>query len=170
MAKAADKRYETTRLVRRQNIDQANQQVAQLQIQIDATRAKESRVEALIQAQMVKLDGQCKRLFDELKITARNLFDQALQPFKAAYDNYRDDPDHFRNLTQSPGILEVNAQQIIVHLMPRTAYGGELRTAVLKTLEGLNAAGLDHPCLPGRKLKFRLGQRSEMELKMNLAP
>ena len=170
VAKGADNRCETTRLARRKIIDQENHQVAQLQIQIDATQAKESRVEALIQAQMVKLDGQCKRLFDGLKITARNLFYQALQPFKAAYDNYRDDHDHFRNLTQSPGILEVNAQQIIVHLMPRTAYGGELRTAVLKTLEGLNAAGMDHPCLPGRKLKFRLGQRSEMELKMNVAP
>ena len=169
-AKVADQRYETARVVRRKLIEQQTQQAAQMRIQVEATQAKESRVQALIQAHMVKLDGQCKRLFDLLKISARNLFYQALQPFKVAYDNYRDDHDHFRNLTRSPGVLEVNAQQIIVHLMPRTAYGGELRKAVLQTLEGLNAAGLDHPCLPGRKLKFRLGQRSEMDLKMNVVP
>lgn len=170
LARTADQRYETARLARRKLIEQGTHQVAQLRIQIDATQAKESRVQAMIQTQMVKLDGQCKRLFDLLKISARNLFYQALQPFKAAYDNYRDDHDHFRNLTHSPGVLEVSSEQITVHLMPRTAYGGELRSAVLKTLEGLNAAGLDHPCLPGRKLKFRLGQRSEMDLKMNVVP
>ena len=169
-AKAADKRYETTRLGRRKNIDQDHELVAGIQVQIAAIGAKESRLDSMIQAQMVKLDGQCKRLMDGLRISARNLFYQALQPFKKAYDNYRDDHDHFRKLTQSPGVLEVSAQQIVIHLMPRTNYGGELRKAVITTLDGINAKGLEHPCLPGRKLKFRLGQRSEMELKMNLDP
>jgi hypothetical protein len=65
-------------------------------------------------------------------------------------------------------VLEVRAQEILIHLMPRTNYGGELRKAVIQTLDGTNALGLEHPCLPGRELKFRLGQRSEMELKMNV--
>ena len=91
------------------------------------------------------------------RITVRNLFYHALQPFKKAYDNYRDDHDYFRKLTQSPGVMEVRAQEIVIHLMPRTNYGGELRKAVSQTLEGMNALGLGHPCLPARKLKFRLG-------------
>ncbi|MCP5528364.1 MAG: hypothetical protein H7A47_16365 [Verrucomicrobiales bacterium] len=103
-----------------------------------------------------------------MKITVRNLFYQALQPFKKAYDNYRDDHDYFRKLTQCPGVLEVRAQEILIHLMPRTNYGGGLRKAVIQTLDATNALELEHPCLPGRKLKFRLGQRSEMELKMNV--
>jgi hypothetical protein len=37
-----------------------------------------------------------------LRITVRNLFYQALQPFKQAYDHYRDDHDDFRKLTQCP--------------------------------------------------------------------
>ena len=41
-------------------------------------------------------------------------------------DEY-DDHDHFRKLTQSPGVIEVSAQQIVIHLMPRTNYGGELK-------------------------------------------
>ena len=137
-------------------------------MQIAETKAQESRLEAMIQAHMVKMEGQCKRLMDVLRITVRNLFYQALQPFKKAYDNYRDDHDYFRKLTQSPGVMEVRAQEIVIHLMPRTNYGGDLRKAVIQTLEGTNALGLEHPCLPGRKLKFRLGQRSEMELKMNV--
>ena len=49
----------------------------------------ESRLEAMIEAVMVKLEPQSKRLMDLLRITARNGFYQALQPFKEAYDNYR---------------------------------------------------------------------------------
>jgi hypothetical protein len=166
--KAADLRYETARLERRKSIEQGHKDIAAIQVQIAGTKAQESRLEAMIQADMVKMDGQCKRLMDVLRITARNLFYQALQPFKKAYDNYRDDHDYFRKLTQSPGVMEVRAEEIVVHLMPRTNYGGELRKAVIQTLDGANALGLEHPCLPGRKLKFRLGQRSEMELKMNV--
>ena len=166
--KAADLRYETTRLERRKSIEQGHKDIAAIQVQIAGTQAQESRLEAMIQSQMVKMDGQCKRLMDILRITVRNLFYQALQPFKKAYDNYRDDHDYFRKLTQSPGVMEVRAEEIVIHLMPRTNYGGELRKAVIQTVDGTNALGLEHPCLPGRKLKFRLGQRSEMELKMNV--
>ena len=166
--KSADGRYETTCVERRKAIDQSHQRIAAIQVQIVGTRATESRMEALIQAQMVKLDCRCKRLLDVLRISARNLFYQALQPFKKAYDNYRDDHDHFRKLSQSPGVLEVGAERIVIHLMPRTNYGGELRKAVLHTLDAINAEGLEYPCLEGRKLNFRLGQRSEMELKMNV--
>jgi hypothetical protein len=139
----------------------------EIQGQIEGTQAKESRLDAMIQGQMVRMDSQCKRLMDVLRITARNLFYQALQPFKKAYDNYRDDHDHFRNLTQSPGVLEVSGGQIVIHLLPRTNYGSGLRKAVSQTLEEINAKGLEHPCLPGRKLKFRLAQRFEMEVKIN---
>ena len=166
--KTADNRYETTRVARRKSIEQSHKQLAGIQVQLGETKATESRLDAVIREQMVRLDSQCKCLMDVLRITARNLFYQELQPFKKAYDNYRDDHDHFRNLTQSPGVLEVNADQIVIHLMPRTNYGGELRQVVERTLDAVNAKGLEHPCLPGRKLKFRLGQRSEMELKMNV--
>ncbi len=168
--KTADARYEKTRVNRRAGLDQDHAKLVALQVQILSAQAVESRLDALIQAQMVKLDGQSKRLLDVLRISARNLFYQALQPFKAAYDNYRDDHDYFRQLTQSPGVLEVQPDQIVVHLMPRVQHGGELRKAVLQALETINARGLEHPCLPGKKLKFRLGQRSEMVVKMEVPP
>lgn len=166
--KRADQRYQDARVPRRALIDQGHQQIQAIQTQIEATQAKESRLESMIQAQMVRMEPHSKRLLDLLRITARNLFYQALQPFKKEYDNFRDDHDHFRNLTQSPGVLEVSAEQIVIHLLPRTHSGGQLRKAVDQTLAKLNAQALEHPGLPGRKLKFRLGQRSEMELKMNV--
>ncbi|MEI6394755.1 MAG: hypothetical protein WCT12_27080 [Verrucomicrobiota bacterium] len=55
-----------------------------------------------------------------------------------------------------------------IHLLPRTNYGGELRKAVNQTLDQINAKGLDHRGLPGKKLRFHMAQRSEMELKMNV--
>jgi hypothetical protein len=165
---AADRRYENGRTKRREAIAQSHKRSAEIQAQIIATAATESRLEALITAQMVRLDSSCKRVLDGLRITARNLFYQALQPFKQAYDNYRDDHAHFRSLTQSPGVLEVSAQQIVIHLLPRTQYGGRLRKAVQQTLTALNAQGCGHPCWPGKQLKFRLGQRGELEVKMKV--
>jgi hypothetical protein len=49
---------------------------------------------------------------DCLRVIARNLFYAALAPFKSAYNNYRDDHDQFRQLTQASGVLEVGAEQI----------------------------------------------------------
>lgn len=166
--KSADVNYETTLVARRKSIEKIHLEIMGIQEKIHQTKATESRLDALVQAEMVKLDGQSKRLMDVLKISARNLFYQALGPFKKAYDNYRDDHEHFRQLTQSPGILEVRGEQIVIHLLPRTNYGGELRKVVNQTLDGINAQGLEHPCLPGRKLTFRLGKRSEMEVKINV--
>ncbi len=166
--KTADQRYESAQVERRRGVEQSHQRSVQIQAQIQATQAQESRLEAMIAAQMVRMDSQCKRLLDVLRITARNLFYQALQPFKKAYDNYRDDHDHFRQLTQSPGVLEVSAEQIVIHLLPRTNYGPGLRKVVNQTLEAINAKAMEHPRLPGRKLKFRLAQRAEMEVKMNV--
>src|ERR1019366_6382490 len=59
-------------------------------------RASLRRLEDLIARQMVRLDTGPKRLLDAVKVVARNVFYRALAPFKAAYDNYRDDHEHFR--------------------------------------------------------------------------
>jgi hypothetical protein len=64
--------------------------------------------------------------------------------------------------------MEVRAQEIVIHLMPQTHDGGELRKEVLQALEGMKALGRGHPSLPGRKWKFRLGQRAALELQMNV--
>jgi len=164
----ADARYELTRVKRRERITRGHTVLEKVRTDLAATPPTESRLDALIEARMVKLEPQTKRLMDILRITARNGFYHALQPFKKAYDNYRDDHGYFRQLTHSAGVLEVGADEILIHLFPRTQYGGGLRRIVSEVLEQLNAEKLEHPKLPGRRLRFRLAHRSELDLKVRI--
>ena len=113
---------------------------------------------------MVRLDPEKKRLMDSLRVIARNVFYQALQPFKKAYNNYRDDHDQFRQLTRASGVLEVGPELVVVHLMPRVGYSPQLRRIIGTVLEGINAQAPVLPDGSARRLKLRLAQRSEMKL------
>lgn len=160
----AQARYQSCRQERRQQIQTLSEELAALEPQLEQARQKVSRLESLIAQNMVRLEPSQKRLMDLLRILARNAFYAALAPFKKAYDNYRDDHDYFRHLTQASGVLEVQPAQIVVHLLPRVNYSPQLRRVIGSVLEQLNQ---QRPLLPdgsGRPLKFRLGRRSELKL------
>ena len=157
-------RWESTRSARQEQIQKLSQELAQLEAKAQQTQQTESRLKRLIEEKMVRLDPEKKRLMDSLRVIARNIFYKAIQPFKKAYNNYRDDHDQFRQLTQSSGVLEVHPDQILVHLMPRVNYPPQLRRIITAVLDGINT---QKPVLPdgsGRSLKLRLAQRSEMTL------
>ena len=160
----AQSRWESTRLARREPIQTLSKELAEVEAKTGQTQLTESRLERMIEDKMVRLDPEKKRLMDSLRVIARNVFYKALQPFKKAYNNYRDDHDQFRQLIQASGVLEVHPGQILVHLMPRVAYPPQLRRIISAVLEAINT---QKPVLPdgsGRKLKLRLGQRHEMTL------
>jgi hypothetical protein len=162
-------RWASTRAARQEQIHKLSEQLAQLEATAQAAQQTESRLERLIAEQMVRLDPEKKRLMDSLRVIARNVFYQALAPFKKAYNNYRDDHDQFRQLTQASGVLEVGANLVTVHLMPRVNYAPQVRRIIATVLEGINA---HDPVLPdgsGRRLKLRLAQRSEMQLSIHPA-
>jgi len=163
-----DETYEAARVKRRKNIAEHHQLSTLIRAEIETNAATESRLEAMIQADMVKLEPSSKRLLDVLRITARNGFYQALQPFKKSYDNYRDDHGQFRHLTHSPGVLEVSSTEVLIHLFPSGSYGGEFQRIVSQTLEAINQQHLEHPKLPGRRLRFRLAHRCELDLKVRI--
>ena len=157
-------RWESTRSARQEQIQKLSKELAELEAKAQQTQATESRLERMIEEKMVRLDPEKKRLMDSLRVIARNVFYKAIQPFKKAYNNDRDDHDQFRQLTQSSGVLEVHSDQILVHLMPRVNYPPQLRRIITAVLEGVNT---QKPVLPdgsGRSLKLRLAQRSEMTL------
>ena len=157
-------RWESTCLARQEQIQELSRQLAELDTKAQNAQQTESRLERLIEEKMVRLEPEKKRLMDSLRVIARNVFYKALQPFKKAYNNYRDDHDQFRQLTQASGVLEVGSGQIVVHLMPRVNYPPQLRRILTTVLEGINA---QEPVLPdgsGRRLKLRLAHRSEMIL------
>jgi hypothetical protein len=138
-------RWKSTGAERQKQIQELSGELAQLETRMEQASPTESRLEQMIAGKMVKLDPEKKRLMDSLRIIARNVFYAALQPFKKAYNNYRDDHDQFRQLTQASGVLEVGAERIVVHLMPRVNYPPQLRRILSAVLEGMNAG---QPVLP----------------------
>ncbi len=157
-------RWESTHSTREEQIQKLSQELAELGTQGEQAQQTESRLERLIEQKMVRLEPEKKRLMDSLRVIARNVFYQALQPFKKAYNNYRDDHGQFRQLTQASGVLEVCSDQIVVHLMPRVNYPPRVRRILATVLDAINA---QKPVLPdgsSRPLKLRLAHRSEMKL------
>jgi hypothetical protein len=157
-------RWESSRSARLQQIQTLSKELAEVEAKAGQAQLTESRLERMIQEKMVRLDPEKKRLMDSLRLIARNAFYKAIQPFKKAYNNYRDDHDQFRQLIQGSGVLEVRPELILVHLMPRVTYPPQLRRIISAVLETINA---QYPVLPdgsSRKLKLRLGQRDEMTL------
>lgn len=162
----AQTRSQSTRQTRQEQIDRLSQELAELEEKTQTAQKTESRLERLIEEKMVRLEPDQKRLMDSLRVIARNVFYAALAPFKKAYNNYRDDHDQFRQLTQAGGVLEVGSELIVVHLLPRVNYSPQLRRIIGHVLEQLNEK---QPVLPdgsGRRLKFRLANRTEMKLSM----
>jgi hypothetical protein len=162
----AQKRWQGVRPARQEQIEKLSQELAELEQKADTAQKTVSRLESLIQEKMVRMEPNQKRLMDFLRVIARNLFYGALAPFKKAYNNYRDDHDQFRELTQASGVLEVQTDQIIVHLLPRVNYSPQLRRIIGGVLQQLNERQLVLPDGSDRRLKFRLANRAEMKLSM----
>ena len=164
--KAAQKRSEQSRATRQKQIQELEQQLTQTTGQAAQTGQTMSRLENLITRGMVRLDTGPKRLLDAIKVVGRNEFYRALAPFRAAYDNYRDDHEHFRRLTQSAGVLRWNGRTLEVHLLPSVPYGAALRRVWERVLAGVNGAGPVWPDGSGRRLSFRLACRSELQVSL----
>jgi hypothetical protein len=157
-------RSQNIRQERQKQIEALSKELAELEEKAQETPKTESRLERMIEEQMVRMEPHNKRLMDSLRVIARNAFYEVLAPFKKAYNNYRDDHDQFRQLTQASGVLEVGVGQIVVHLLPRVSYSPQLRRIIAKMLEAVNE---QQPVLPdgsGRRLKFRLASRTELKL------
>jgi len=97
----------------------------------------------LIQQQMVRLDTRNKRLMDSLKLIAamRSTVRSTLQD---RYNNYRDDHELFRNLTQADGVLWAPRNSRI-YLLPTVNYPPKLEKIVSGLLAQINAT---HPIMP----------------------
>ena len=76
------------------------------------------------------MDTANKTLLDAIKICARNLFYQALAPFKKLYDNNRDDPVRFRELTRIDGVLRPGAAGMEVHLVSHMHLAPKMRGVI----------------------------------------
>jgi transposase len=149
---------------RTQRIAALTKDLIQAQDEQAKTQKEVSRLEVLIQQQMVRLDTRNKRLLDSLKLIARNAFYQALAPFKTAYNNYRDDHELFRNLTQADGVLVESAQQVDAYLLPTVNYPPKLEKIVSGLLAEINAKDPKMPDGSGRRLRLHLGAKTGVQI------
>jgi hypothetical protein len=128
------------------------------------TQKNVSRLEVLIQQQTVRLDTRNKRPLDSLKLIARNAFYQALQPFKVAYNNYRDDHELFRNLTHADGVLVESFTQVHAHLLPTVNYPPAIAKIINQLLSDFNAKDPKMPDGSRRCLRLHLGQKTGLQI------
>jgi hypothetical protein len=162
----AAKRHEKYRAERILKIENLHQNILQNEEQKSMLEKQVSRIDQLINQEMVRMDLGNKTLMDAIKITARNLFYRFFAPFKAAYDNYRDDHDHYRQLTQCDGVLRWTGTEIEVHLVPQVNYPPKLRKIITAHLEELNVSGLTLPDGSGRPLRLRLTRKEQISVRI----
>jgi hypothetical protein len=78
-----------------------DQRGAETQLLKIYTFSRQKRATSLSDFQTGEFTGFSRRRAHNFRVIARNVFYAALGPFKKAYNNYRDDHDQFRQLTQS---------------------------------------------------------------------
>jgi hypothetical protein len=166
----AGKRHEKYRQQRVLKIDSLHQLILLNEVEKSALEKEVSRIDQLIRQEMVRMDLSNKTLMDAIKITARNLFYRFFAPFKAAYDNYRDDHDHYRQLTQCGGALRWTGTEIEVHLVPQVNYPPKLRKIITAHLEQLNAGGLTLPDGSASPLRLRLTRKEQISVRIKDGP
>lgn len=157
---AGDKR-EKARRARIIGIDQRSLEIDAL---IQSTDKEVSRLEKLIAENKQRLDTASKSVMDGVKVIARNAFYRAFAPFKLAYDNYRDDHDYFRKLTQSHGLLVNRSGRLEVHLITPVNFPPKIQRIVDKLLGEINQQKLLLPDGSGRVIQFSLGQKAGIQL------
>jgi len=162
--RGAQKRAQKQDEKRQNKIDLLLSEIEALDARMKETGREVSRLEQLIAQGAERLRGEKKHFMDALKILARNAFYQALAPFKEAYNNYRDDHELFRQLTQSSAVIELSAQAVHCHLLPSPSYPPAVRLIIQEILEGINATKPQIPDGSGRPLTLTLAQPQGIQI------
>ena len=146
--------------VRCARIEALKAELNQIDDQIKANRTKVSRLEEVIQNEFHRLNTRPKSLLDSIKIIARNMFYQQLQPFRQMYDNYRDDHVILRNLSRADGFIYFGRNSVEVILCPTMQYQPQMRCYIETLLEQLNAQTPLMPDGSGRVIHFQLKKKA----------
>ena len=141
---------------RQDKINTLTQELIILEENIAHTDKTESRLDVLIEQDYRQLNTLTKSMMEGIKILARNLFYIQFQPFKDAYDNYRDDPVLFRHLTQAHGFLRDQGTYVEGVLFPAACFQPKVIGIINAMLDKLNSEQFVMPDHSERTLHFRL--------------
>ena len=103
-------------------IQSCKQEIESLDKEISQTISEESRRQVLIEEDYMRLDTSRKAVIDMCRIIARNSFYSRVNVFRPIYNNYRDDHDIFRTMTEAPGAIRIEGNNIIIRLWPSAEY------------------------------------------------
>ncbi len=158
------KRLQSNLLRWDQQIEEQYEQLEQIQSKLEQTEKETTRLKELIAQGAVKLQGSDKKLMDILKIIARNAFYQALEPFRSAYDNLRDDHVLFRSLTHSSGLIEADPHSVRCSVLAQPDYAPYLRKLFEDYFAQLNQSEPLMPDGSNRRLQLFLTDKTGFEL------
>ena len=102
------------------------------------TVAEESRVQALIDDQYVRLEMRGKAYMDAIRMSCRNIFYSLMEIFRPMYNNYRDDHVILRELTRSMGIIQKRDGMIDCQLLLAIEFQPGVRRLVSEFLERIS--------------------------------
>jgi hypothetical protein len=115
---------------------------------------EESRLQALIDEQYVRLDTRRKAFMDAIRISSRNIFCKLAMEFRPLYNNYRDDHFIVRELTRSSGIIHKRDGMAHVLLMPTMQFQPATRDIVQIFLARMSQRINDH--FEGRSMPIHI--------------
>ena len=131
------------------------------------TQETASRLETLIAKDSVRLVSDKKNLLDVIKIVARNVFYQALEPFKQLYNNYRDDHVWFRHLSECGGVtlMPSDAQDPIqCYLVLKADLPQKVRQCFDQIIDQFNQSQSTTLTSPYHKIKLKIIEKEAIEI------
>lgn len=152
----------------REGIGKLTAQLQQAEHDMAQTAATESRLQALIEDGYVRGDVAKQTLMDALRLSARNIFYQAVAVFRPLYDNLRDDHVILRAVTKSPAILVPTVDGVEVRLFPELDLPPKLRTTIQEFLDAQNKTV--NCWFAGRARPVRFSLLAEHSLPAAMAP
>ena len=119
-------------------ISEKTREVEELEKRILETVAEESRLQALIDEQYIRLEMRGKAYMDAIRLSSRNIFYCLIEIFRPMYNNYRDDHVILRELTRSMGIIQKRDGMIDCQLISAIEFQPAVRRQVSEFLERMS--------------------------------
>lgn len=127
-----------------QTIDDQRQKVRDADRRMAESVRKESRLEALIEEQYLRLDTKRKAFMDAVRISSRNIFCKLAMEFRPLYNNYRDDHFIVRELIRAAGIIHKRNGMAHLLLMPTMQFQPATRQIIQSFLARMSQQINDH--------------------------
>ena len=117
--------------------DNDEKQLQQLVADIKQTEQLKSNASEKINKLSITIQKDCKvlnfekkRYLDTIKILARNIFYKLIRIFRPIYDNYREDHQLLREITQASGVVSISKNRVVYKIDTSRNYTKKQKKAI----------------------------------------